>query len=1384
MADALSLLFTLNADGQPAVEEFKRVRTAFAAELEGLKKLSASAVKTSVEGPGQGSRPNEGAAQAAISTSKTIVDSQREVNRQIEAMWADREKGQAASLKRQSVLWTKHEAEKLATTRQAEKQSEAVVAASQAAKDKAAKQSADNFLRIQKQISADVARANAQNAANEIRAALNAAKGTADISGVASKGIRDLADNVNVFVGQRIPLFGGAFLRITDNLRNFNVLTGNVEASTLRLGKAINTLAVGSGKSADEIKKFLSGFKDLGTQTEKDAAAIEFFGAATAQKLLPALGTAEAEMAGLTAATAEAGSGLGALIAATGPVGFAIAAVAFQVATLVVAIKLLSEVGIDVTKRFFDLAKSAAGFRGEMVDLSQQLGLSTETLSAFEIFAKTTGGNIGSITAALGIFQRKLEEGRDPATKAGQTFSELSVDIRDTETALRQTLTALAAMPEGFHQTATALELFGRGGKSILAILKEMHGDLDGAIERFRKMGLIISKEDAEAADKFNDQLLILELKFRALLGRDVIPAATDAVEDFSKFIDENREEIRLLNDILGTLAGAVSTLFKVVLNEFRLFQPALEFHIELWHKLADAIKAVADIPPVLPAPDTPATFPTPTSLPSPTSDLTKAKEQARLVRAEIDEAVRFANDQVSAIDRQLRAREISQATALETIIATEKEKTRLVVEGLQRQQEARAKEVAVDEAAKQKQFEDVQEFNTKIRAAEDAFRKLEADKRTEFRAQELEREQAHRRARLETFNKALTDQIASLNRSAELGRTPKLTAVDATIGIIEQQFKARKELLEREQREAGADVGLRQRIADQLKDLEQQKTIVLREQSNRREDIVREEAKNSINIQLAAAERILRIGQIVDASRITSLRFLADARVKSEEAVARAILKIQLDALQREDDAIRARLTAAKSISDPQERLKAETDLNNQLKINQAEREAIQNEGNRDIDEARKRDLQNLRRYASEIERILERIADIEIDTAREVIELMKLHFARGKDIIRAQRDLELREEDNRHQRITNSIKAQQSEVGEQIRILESHLKSLKIGTDEEIAEHERLIAELEKLRLKRAQLTAEQEAEDTRSKTRKRRVSDEADKDLKQATPLGALGIDVGGLKELGRAILEALSAPLETLKRLFGELQDAARQFVAEIERSITPLGEILTGTFNQVADAIGQTVENWVLLGTTGPAVMRKILAQALASLAREATFNAIKELALGFATLFFNPAESAAHFTAAALWGSIAGASALLGRRTAGDLFKQKGTAGRAASGGAEPSARNASFNLGGQGPVETSLRAAQEGSGGGIFGRLVARIETLQQQTMEMQRQQMLVQGQTAQALARIQSMRHGDALAIGAEENPAAVGRAVINHSNSDGEFNEGLQRNLGFAR
>ena len=134
------------------------------------------------------------------------------------------------------------------------------------------------------------------------------------------------------------------------------------------------------------------------------------------------------------------------------------------------------------------------------------------------------------------------------------------------------------------------------------------------------------------------------------------------------------------------------------------------------------------------------------------------------------------------------------------------------------------------------------------------------------------------------------------------------------------------------------------------------------------------------------------------------------------------------------------------------------------------------------------------------------------------------------------------------------------------------------------------------------------------------------------------------------------------------------DGWTQFVAQVEADAPTLGQTLQGlqgifinAFQGMAQAMGGVVQQWVLMGSTGPAVMRKILASALASIAAEAAVRAIWELALGFATLFTNPSESAGHFIAAALFGTVAVGAGLAGRAIAGDAFKQQAQASTGSS---------------------------------------------------------------------------------------------------------------------
>lgn len=243
-------------------------------------------------------------------------------------------------------------------------------------------------------------------------------------------------------------------------------------------------------------------------------------------------------------------------------VGTAISGVSSQLGTLTAtattsasSMGLIAGAAVLVTsalggtlKALFDVTVQAAEFQGKMFDLSQQTGVSVETLSALEIVAKTTGGSIESISQALVIFQGKLADATDATSKTSKLFQDLGISTNNTEDALRQALIVLSQMPIGFTQTDTAAELFGRrGGKQVLAVLKEMHGDLDGAIERFRAMGILISTESAAAADKFNDQLALLGFQIRsitAIVGNEAMPTILSALTKISKAFEDNQSTI------------------------------------------------------------------------------------------------------------------------------------------------------------------------------------------------------------------------------------------------------------------------------------------------------------------------------------------------------------------------------------------------------------------------------------------------------------------------------------------------------------------------------------------------------------------------------------------------------------------------------------------------------------------------------------------------------------------------------------------------------------------------------------------------------------------------------------------------------------------------
>lgn len=162
-------------------------------------------------------------------------------------------------------------------------------------------------------------------------------------------------------------------------------------------------------------------------------------------------------------------------------------------------------------------AKHATEAAAVLHDLSQQTGFQVETLSGLKNAADTSGSSIQSISTALGIFQKNMVAAQTAGSKMSGIFRSLNIDTKDNEKAVRDAFRALHEMESGANQTALAMQLFGRSGKDVLGVLKEMDGDLDKAIEKGKELGIIIGKDVAKAADEFNDQMTIMGKQLQAI---------------------------------------------------------------------------------------------------------------------------------------------------------------------------------------------------------------------------------------------------------------------------------------------------------------------------------------------------------------------------------------------------------------------------------------------------------------------------------------------------------------------------------------------------------------------------------------------------------------------------------------------------------------------------------------------------------------------------------------------------------------------------------------------------------------------------------------------------------------------------------------------------
>ncbi len=214
----------------------------------------------------------------------------------------------------------------------------------------------------------------------------------------------------------------------------------------------------------------------------------------------------------------------------------------------------------------FVIEKSTANYGEELLRMSQKTGAAVEALAGLKYAANLSDVSSEQLTERIKFLSINMVEAGKQTGDGAALFLRLGLSattatgqLRPTEDVLLDVADAFANSKDGAGKAEMAVKLFGRAGLDIVPFLNQGKTGIKGLMDEARHLGLVMSKEDAEAANKFNDELKRLLAQVQGMtyaVGKELIPIMTSLLESFRSLAVNSG-----LQAAMGVIHGSVIEL-------------------------------------------------------------------------------------------------------------------------------------------------------------------------------------------------------------------------------------------------------------------------------------------------------------------------------------------------------------------------------------------------------------------------------------------------------------------------------------------------------------------------------------------------------------------------------------------------------------------------------------------------------------------------------------------------------------------------------------------------------------------------------------------------------------------------------------------------------
>lgn len=237
-------------------------------------------------------------------------------------------------------------------------------------------------------------------------------------------------------------------------------------------------------------------------------------------------------------------------------------------------------VAVQLGETFAKVVTSVAEYGSTIDDASMRTGLSTDAIQEYKYIAEQVGTTLEAVTGAVGMMTRGLDTNKAKFAELGVQLNNADGSFRTTTDIFNDTISKLSSMTDETERDKMAFQLLGRSAQTLIPILKQGAGGIEGLKKEAYDLGIILDEKAIKNADALGDSLLALKSSARGLgqsLITDITPALNNLVRGLTDFItkvlntkkqleafkDAQSQQPKTLQDVRLALSGVNKELEK-----------------------------------------------------------------------------------------------------------------------------------------------------------------------------------------------------------------------------------------------------------------------------------------------------------------------------------------------------------------------------------------------------------------------------------------------------------------------------------------------------------------------------------------------------------------------------------------------------------------------------------------------------------------------------------------------------------------------------------------------------------------------------------------------------------------------------------------------------